>query len=296
MPRAALLSIHARVQNTQSDVLDDPSLVQLWGPRYNVYVVAERDREIFSVGRFPQAGKARDRAVGLATRLGEFLGEDEVPFGEAGRALGVHHNALRYAATTGRVLLRWDGARQPTIRLTEVPDLEPEQARLELAKRYLHVFGPGTADSFRAWAGIEREAAATAFERLGRSTTPVRTPIGDATILRGDEVHFRDPTSTDEAVRLLPSGDAYYLLHDEAQRSLLVRDARRRDLLWTSRVWPGALLVDGEIVGTWRRSKTTVSIAPWKRLTRATRARVEEESIALPLPDDGEIRVEWVVD
>jgi hypothetical protein len=33
---------------------------------------------------------------------------------EAGRALGVHPNSLRYAAATGRVLIRWEGARWPT--------------------------------------------------------------------------------------------------------------------------------------------------------------------------------------
>src|SRR5207344_2400270 len=33
MPRAALLSIHARVHGTQPTTWDDPSLVQLWGRR-----------------------------------------------------------------------------------------------------------------------------------------------------------------------------------------------------------------------------------------------------------------------
>ena len=43
MPRAALLSIHARVAGTESSTWEDPSLVQLWGPRFNVFVVAARD-------------------------------------------------------------------------------------------------------------------------------------------------------------------------------------------------------------------------------------------------------------
>src|SRR6516165_3013449 len=36
MPRAALLSIHARVEGTEPSAWEDPSLVQLWGPRFNV--------------------------------------------------------------------------------------------------------------------------------------------------------------------------------------------------------------------------------------------------------------------
>ena len=35
MPRAALLSIHARVEGTQPSTWEDPTLVQLWGPRYS---------------------------------------------------------------------------------------------------------------------------------------------------------------------------------------------------------------------------------------------------------------------
>src|SRR3712207_6802559 len=49
MPRAALLSIHARVEGTRADTWEDPSLVQLWGPRYSAYVVAARDVTVFSL-------------------------------------------------------------------------------------------------------------------------------------------------------------------------------------------------------------------------------------------------------
>jgi hypothetical protein len=42
MPRAALPSIHARVAHAAPSSWEDPSLVQLWGPRFQVYVVAAR--------------------------------------------------------------------------------------------------------------------------------------------------------------------------------------------------------------------------------------------------------------
>jgi len=53
MPRAALLSIHARVEGAGPSSWEDPSLVQLWGPRYSAYVVAAPDLAVFSLGRFP---------------------------------------------------------------------------------------------------------------------------------------------------------------------------------------------------------------------------------------------------
>jgi len=39
MPRAALLSIHARVEGAEPSAWEDPSLAQVWGPRFGAYVV-----------------------------------------------------------------------------------------------------------------------------------------------------------------------------------------------------------------------------------------------------------------
>jgi hypothetical protein len=59
-------------------------------------------------------------------------------------------------------------------------------------------------------------------------------------------------------------------------------------------VWPGAVLVDGEIVGTWRRALATVTVQTWRRLSRAARDAVEAEAASLPLPDiRGEVVVRW---
>src|SRR6266581_3397182 len=61
MPRAALLSIHARVEGTQPSTWEDPSLVQLWGPRFSAYVVAASDVAVFSLGRLPSEEKGGRR-------------------------------------------------------------------------------------------------------------------------------------------------------------------------------------------------------------------------------------------
>src|SRR4051812_41540744 len=62
MPRAALLSLHARIDGIEYPGIDHPALAQLWGPRYSTYVVPKEDFALFSLGRLPEAGKARDRA------------------------------------------------------------------------------------------------------------------------------------------------------------------------------------------------------------------------------------------
>src|SRR5258707_1134319 len=110
MPRAALLSIHARVEETEPSTWEDPSLVQLWGPRYNVFVVAECDLAVFSLGTLPDDAKGLRRAQDLAARLSTVVGGTRMPYGQAGHALGVHPNSLRDAAATRRVPIRGGGA------------------------------------------------------------------------------------------------------------------------------------------------------------------------------------------
>ena len=113
--------------------------------------------------------------------------------------------------------------------------------------------------------------------------TPVRTPVDEAWILAEHEMAFRSPPGPGAPARLLPSGDAYYLLWG-ADREILVPEAKPRAALWTTRVWPGAVLVGGEIVGVWRRSAADVSIDLWRSLASAEWAAVEAEAWSLPLP------------
>jgi hypothetical protein len=292
MPRAALLSLHARLEGVGPSAWEDPALAQLWGPRYTTYVVPKRDFALFSLGRQPETGKGRLRAEQMAERLRAYLGNRRATDREIGRAIGIG-NAMRYAATTGTVAIRWEGARAPVVWIVPRPDIEPADACRELARRHLHVFGPTTAGGFARWAGISRASAAAAFASLEGSLSPVRSPLGDEWLLAEDEPAIRAGEPAPAPARLLPSGDTYFLL-DGVERELLVTRADWREQLWTSRVWPGALLVDGEIRGTWRRSQHTVRIDAWQRLSRPRRDAVESEARALPLPGlDRPIEVLW---
>ncbi|HSJ26968.1 MAG TPA: crosslink repair DNA glycosylase YcaQ family protein, partial [Acidimicrobiia bacterium] len=165
MPRAALLSIHARVAEIGPDTWKEPPLVQVWGPRFSAFVIAERDRALFTLGRLSDEPKRRQRAEEIADRLEAALGEKRMDVRDAARIAGVHDNALRYAAPTGRFLIHWDGSRQPLIWRVPAPAVDPSVARLELLRRYLQVFGPATPDSFASWAGLRPDAATTAFDR-----------------------------------------------------------------------------------------------------------------------------------
>ena len=294
VPRSALHSLHARVEGVATDALDDPSLVQVWGPRYAVYVVPASDHAPFTLGRMPEKGRLPARAEDYAVRAHAHLAGRKLPVGDVADALGVGNaNAIRYATLTGTMLIRWAGARQPIIWTVPRPALNAAEALRELVRRYLHVFGPTTVEAFVRWGGLEGPLALAAFDAIGDSLLTVRTPLGDAFALAEDAPMLRQPPLPTDVARLLPSGDPYYLLWG-ADREFLVPDAAQRAELWTSRVWPGALLVGGEIVGTWRRSKAEVAVAPWRTLSFQEREAVEAEAATLPLPEvNASAEVRW---
>ncbi len=295
-PRAALLSIHARVEGATPTAWEDPAYVQIWGPRFSVYVVAEKDRALFTVSRLFDNPRDLHFARDLADRLHAYLRGRRLPYDDVAQALGLpNHNVLRYVAPTGTLLMRWEGARTPLVWSVPAPDLEPLQARQAIARRYLHVFGPSTAAGFAKWAGIGRSQAAHAIEVLAPELLATRGPVADGWILAADEESFRsDHPSPSDGVRLLPSGDAYWLLWG-ADRDLLVPDPAGRDRLWTPRVWPGALLLSGEVAGTWRRAGSILDVETWRRLSPTDRHAVEAEAAALPLPGLGRpVSVRWM--
>ena len=294
MPRAALLSLHARVEGVEHSAWDDASLTQLWGPRYNTYVVAEaRLRAVLA----REASRTPRRAAGAPRRrprlVNAHLDGRRLTDREVAGALGIG-NAIRYAATTGTVAIRWEGARAPVVWTVAAADIDPADACRELARRYLHIFGPATAQGFARWAGISRRAGAAAFASLeaiarGRSarrsatsgcwrpTSPRCAPGRRATPPRACcRAGMRTSCSTGRSA------------------SCSSRPRSSAAQLWTSRVWPGALLVDGEIRGTWRRANQIVRIGAWTKLSPGARDAVEGEARSLPLPGlDREIEVVW---
>jgi len=292
MPRAGLVALHARVADVTPDTLADPTLAQVWGPRFSDYVVAEEDAPIFTLGRLSTEEAPRKRAEEMADRLDAFLEGRRMPFGQAGRGVGVNPNALRYGTATGRLRILWDGAHQPTVWTVPAPAMSATEAKAELARRYLHVLGPGNVAGFGNWAGLRLPGPA--LELVAEERIQVRTPAGDGWILASDEASFRrSPPPPPAAVRLLPSGDTY-LLYWGRDRELIVPDAGQRAAVWTPRVWPGAVLIGSEVAGTWRRAEHQVSVQALRMLTALEREAVEHEVERLPLPGlKRDVAVRW---
>ncbi|MEH1101806.1 DNA glycosylase AlkZ-like family protein [Micromonospora sp. CPCC 205561] len=95
-------------------------------------------------------------------------------------------------------------------------------------------------------------------------------------------------------VRLLPPGDPFLQARD---RDVLVPQRARQPQLWRVIGRPGALLVDGDVAGTWRakqggRGVLEVSVTPWGALSGRARREVEAEAAGVAVARGaGDVRV-----
>jgi len=150
--------------------------------------------------------------------------------------------------------------------------------RLDLLRAYLRVNGPTSRGAYRDWlvGGVGNEGAAGVGELWRR--------LGDELVrVEVDGRRYDVPESLVTAVRAAsaPSGVALVPPNDpylrQVDRVLLLPDARRRKEVWKALSGPGALLVDGEVAGTWRyrRGDRTLTISAFDAVAPARRAAAE---------------------
>src|SRR5881398_1190 len=290
-PRSAVLALHARVKDVSPSAWKDPRFVQVWGPRGAVYVVPSRDVAVFTLGRSPRnpvLAAAVRAAAEKAKRA--FRKRQAQPGGSlSDRAAGVNFRELRIASMTGALRIEWDGA-TTSWRLVEPPTEAAEPARLELARRFLRSVGPSTPQEFAWWSGGwagsygastrgELSDAQQTFRSLEKELTEVEVAGRRQWALRTDRSRLEHAVPL-ETVRLLPAGDPYLA---SADRALLVPQPRFRSELWPKSVWPGALLMNGELVGTWCRQVGRVTVRGWRPLEPEVREAFEEEVSRMPI-------------
>jgi hypothetical protein len=97
-------------------------------------------------------------------------------------------------------------------------------------------------------------------------------------------------------VRLLPPSDPYLQARD---RDLLVPDKTRQKAVWRILANPGAIVVDGEVVGLWRakragRSRLDITLQPFAELAGDRRTALEEEAaVVAAVRGAGDVRVRY---
>jgi len=165
-------------------------------------------------------------------------------------------------------------------------EIDPEQALVEVARRYLRAYGPATRQDFArwwgtwsgvgiaAWAGLAGELASVSVE--GRLTDVLAADLGAVTGAR-----------VTGSIRLLPPFDPYLMGHAGRGHLFEAVYAPRvsRVAGWISAV----VLVDGRVAGTWTqraaRQTLNVRVEPFGRMSAKTLAEVRRlaESLARSL-------------
>lgn len=280
-PKAGQLSLFARAEGVGPEAWEDPSLVQIWF-RGADYIVPRDDVAVFTLGRLPRDAAQHGTYEELCDEVHDICG------GQACIARDVyaklrdasHEKSMlvRWASVTGRLHIRWDASKIWIIP-AEAPDADPEDCRLELARRFLGWLGPADVGRFAWWAGIEPRDANETWKLLGRELTSVN----DNYEILGADADALAGSMAVQGVRLVPFNDPYL----KVDQDLLVGDAARRDGLFPPQgksvgFLPGALLVDGKIVGRWQRQQGKVTIEPWRKLGKRVvdAATAEAEGVA----------------
>lgn len=160
------------------------------------------------------------------------------------------------------------------------PGVPREQAGADgLVRTYLHLYGPAVP----ADVGTFLQSSAKAVKSVWPDhLTEVRVDGRKAWLPEEDADDLLDAEPPTGLVRLLPRSDPWLLARD---RQATVPDAARRKVLWPAIGWPGAVLVDGEVVAAWRTKATKATkgslklvVEPFTKLSTKVRRAIVDES------------------
>lgn len=193
--------------------------------------------------------------------------------------LAALHAGLEIEPGTSPPVLR----RVPRWPSSQVGDVQPAPpgAPLDPLRQAVHLLGPTTPALVAAHLDAPvRDVAA----RWPADVVDVEVEGRPGQLLADDVDALRAATAGADrpTVRLLGPYDLFLQARD---RDLVVPDAEARRSLWPVLGRPGAVLLDGDLVGTWRpRARSGVlglEVTPWGRWSRAVRQAVDEQHALL---------------
>ncbi|WP_162315048.1 winged helix DNA-binding domain-containing protein [Pseudoxanthomonas yeongjuensis] len=186
-----------------------------------------------------------------------------------GKQRGIHITGR--LAQEGLLCLGPRADKQPTFVLLEEwvaahRDMERDQALAELARRYFFSHGPATTQDFAWWSGLTLKDVRLAIQLVG--TDLEQETIGDRVYL-----HAGDAIATNEGLRapqLLPAFDEYLVAYKDRSDALEARFSRQ--VIGVNGLFNAGLVIDGRIVGTWKRSLgptgIVIELSPFRALLK----------------------------
>ena len=301
---ASLWAIGLRMRESTAAAVErailERRIVRTWPMRGTLHFVAAQDVRWISSLLTPRV------IAGSAARLQREFGLDETTLArcrkivaeilQGGKALtrsalyaaldgaGVDTAKQRGIHITGRLAqegllcLGPRADKQPTFVLLDewVPTsrvLARDEALAELARRYFGSHGPATLHDFAWWSGLTLKDAQLGIELAGRE-------LGSETL--ADKLHWQAADATDAGdasdLHLLPAFDEYLVAYKD--RSAAVDVAFNRRVIGINGLFNPGIVIDGRIVGTWKRSLDSKAVAielhPFRPLLKKELAAVNK--------------------
>lgn len=159
----------------------------------------------------------------------------------------------------------------------ERPAIPEEPGRVaEVVRTYLRLLGPATPAEVAGFIGTRQYELKQAWpEDLVEVTLD-----GNIRWITADRLAALESAERPRLSRLLPPSDPYLQARD---RELIVPDEARRKEVWRILGNPGAVLVDGEIVGVWRprkkgKSRLEIALTTFEPLPTRVHSELEAEA------------------
>lgn len=127
-----------------------------------------------------------------------------------------------------------------------------DDASKKLVRKYLHCYGPATADAFIAWSGCSKKQGRRMWETISGETEPVLVSGKKAFILSEDKASLFSPACLERELLLLGGHDPFL---DQRDRFILQPDQKLHKQIWRLVTNPGAILYRGKIIGIWTSIK-----------------------------------------
>ena len=161
-------------------------------------------------------------------------------------------------------------------------DVDPDQALLEVARRYLRAYGPATKEDFTRWWGRWTGIGKAAWTGLAGELVSVDIEGRKANLLAGDLQRIRKLLPA-ASVQLLPPFDPYVMGH--SSRDHIVEAANHSKVSRTAGWISAVVLVDGRVAGTWSHAAVKgtlrITVEPFQTLTSKTMSEVRRRAEAI---------------
>jgi hypothetical protein len=160
--------------------------------------------------------------------------------------------------------------------------VDPDAALIEVARRYLHAFGPSSKVDFARWWGNWPGVGKAAWAGLESELVPVSVEGTRAEMLAADlDSVAKSPSGV--SVQLLPLFDPYLMGY--ANRDHLYAAIYRSRVSRTSGWISAVVLVDGRVAGTWFHTATKetlrIKVEPFQRLAPKIIVEVKRRAASL---------------